>query len=153
MVEQQHESSLDATRFNAYQLLADAVVVADRHGTIRLWNHAAAELFGWSAQHAVGQTLDLIIPDKYRNPHWQGYEQVMTTGHTRYANRLLEVPAIHRDGHRISIAFTVSLLLEDDVVVGVVAVVRDETSRRKELIDLRNRIGAADGDSTANEQS
>ena len=149
MVEQQDESPLDATRFDAYRLLADAVVVADRHGTIRLWNQAATDLFGWSAQHAIGQTLDLIIPEKYRDPHWQGYEQVMASGHTRYADRLLEVPALHRDGHRISIAFTVSLLFVDDVPAGVVAVVRDETSRRKELMDLRARIGAATGDATA----
>lgn len=140
LFEAQEEPTLEPTRFEAYELLADAVVVADSHGTICLWNEAAAELFGWSAKHAVGETLDLIIPEKYRDSHWRGYEQVMATGQTSYANRLLEVPALHRDGHRISIAFTVSLLFEDDVPAGVVAVVRDETSRREELMELRSRL-------------
>lgn len=137
------ESGLDVTRFDAYHLLADAVVVADRAGIIRLWNQAATELFGWTAGHATGRTLDLIIPEKYRGPHRRGYEQVMATGATQYASRLLEVPALHRDGHRISIAFTVSLVFQDDVPAGVVAVVRDETVRRNELMDLRDRVSAA----------
>ena len=134
-------STLDASQFDAaYQVLADAVVVADRHGTICLWNEAATELFGWSAKQAVGETLDLIIPTKYRDSHWRGYVQVMATGKTSYANRLLEVPALHRSGHRISIAFTVSLLIQDGAPAGVVAVVRDETARREELMELRSRL-------------
>ena len=136
----QDESMLDLSRFDAaYQLLADAVVVADRRGTIRLWNEAATDLFGWSAKQAVGEALDLIIPEKYRDSHWRGYEQVMATGQTSYANRLLEVPALHMSGQRISIAFTVSLLIQDGVPAGVVAVVRDETARREELMELRRR--------------
>lgn len=141
LLEENDESTLDPTRFRtAYELLADAVVLADRHGTICLWNQAATELFGWSAEHAVGQSLDLIIPEKHRTGHWHGYREVMATGRTAYAKRLLEVPALHRDGKRISIAFTVSLVFEADVPAGVVAVVRDETSRREELQELRTRL-------------
>ena len=127
---------------DAYGLLADAVVATDRDGTIRLWNRAATALFGWSAKEATGQTLDLIIPDKHRATHWQGYHRVMATGRTTYADRLLEVPALHAEGHRISIAFTVSLISEGDEPAGVVAVVRDETARRAELRDLRARLDA-----------
>lgn len=140
LFEAQDGSTLDPARVEAFELLADAVVVADSHGIISLWNDAAAELFGWSAQHAVGQTLDLIIPEKYRDSHWRGYERVMATGQTSYANRLLEVPALHMSGQRISIAFTVSLLIQDGVPAGVVAVVRDETARREELMQLRSRL-------------
>lgn len=127
-------------------MLADAVIVTDRVGAIRLWNGAATALFGWSAKEAVGLTLDLIIPDKHRATHWQGYRRVMATGRTSYADRLLEVPALHSDGHRISIAFTVSLIFDGDAPAGVVAIVRDETSRRTELRDLRTRLDAVEED-------
>lgn len=130
--------TLDTVRLHdAYGLLSDAVIVSDRGGTIRLWNRAATALFGWSAEEATGHTLDLIVPDKHRAAHWRGYHRVMATGRTSYADQLLEVPALHAEGHRISIAFTVSLIFEGDEPAGVVAIVRDETSRRAELRDLR----------------
>lgn len=144
LFEERDQPTLDPTRFEAFERLADAVVVADRQGIICLWNRAATALFGWTARHAVGQTLDLIIPEKYRQRHWDGYHDVMATGRTAYAERLLDVPAVHRNGDRISIAFTVSLAFEGDIPAAVVAVVRDETMRRAELHDLRARLDAAD---------
>ncbi|HEX5367536.1 MAG TPA: PAS domain-containing protein [Acidimicrobiales bacterium] len=114
--------------------LADAVVVADAEGTITLWNPAAARLFGWPAGQALGRSLDLIVPPRYRDRHWEGYRRVMATGHTRYGDRLLEVPALHREGHRLSIAFTVTLLRRPgaDRPHAIAAVVRDETERWQE---------------------
>ena len=94
------------------QGLADAVVIADRAGTIVFWNRAATSLFGWSDDQAVGRSLDLIIPEPLRDRHWDGYRRVMETGHTEYGGRLLEVPALHRDGRIFSIAFTVTLLTD-----------------------------------------
>jgi PAS domain S-box-containing protein len=114
--------------------LADAVVIADADGTIVLWNDAATRLFGWTAGDAVGQSLDLIIPERHRARHWEGYRRVMTTGHTVYADRLLEVPALHRDGRRLPIAFTVSLLRRPGLSapIGIAAVLRDDTERWQE---------------------
>ena len=121
--------------------LADAVVVADASGTIVFWNEAAARVFGWGAAEAVGQTLDLIIPERQRSPHWDGYRTVMATGQTRYGSELLRVPALHRDGSRRSIAFTVTLLTDPaGAVSGIAAVVRDETRRWQEEQDLRRRV-------------
>ena len=77
--------------------LADAVIISDAHGTIRFWNDAAARVFGWSGIDAVGKTLDLIIPERLRERHWAGYRHTMTTSETTYSNRLLEVPALHRE--------------------------------------------------------
>lgn len=120
--------------------LADAVLIADTEGTITYWNAGAERLFGWSAGEATGRSLDLIIPEKYRRRHGKGYANTVRTGVTRYADQLLEVPALHRDGRRISIAFTVTLLTDDSGrVVRVAAVVRDETQRRQE----RQRLLAA----------
>ena len=122
--------------------LADAVLVADRDGTITYWNAAAERIFGWSAVEATGRGLDLIIPEKHRARHDEGYRNTVRTGVTRYADSLLEVPALHRDGRRISIAFTVTLLCDDaGRVERVAAVVRDETERREERLRLQRGAG------------
>ncbi len=122
--------------------LADAVVIADTAGTIVFWNAAAATLFGWSDDDAVGRSLDLIIPQRLRRRHWDGYQRVMETGRTKYSGRLLEVPALHRDGHTLSVAFTVTLLTRpgESRPEAIAAVLRDDTARRKELIGLRERV-------------
>lgn len=114
--------------------LAEAVVIADSDGVITYWNHAATRLFGWTVDEAVGQSLDLIIPEPQRARHWAGYRQVMATGHTRYGDQLLEVPARHRDGGRLSIAFTVTLLFADSEQQpsAIAAVLRDDTERWQE---------------------
>ena len=44
--------------------IADAVIVADREGVIRLWNEGSSVVFGFTADEALGQSLDLIIPEK-----------------------------------------------------------------------------------------
>jgi PAS domain S-box-containing protein len=130
--------------------LADAVIVADPDGTIVYWNAAAERVFGWSAAEALGRTLDLIIPDRQRSAHWDGYAKVMATGQTRYATDLLRVPALHADGTRRSIAFTVSLLADDaGKVSGIAAVVRDETQRWADEQDLRRRLREAQAARTA----
>jgi PAS domain S-box-containing protein len=127
--------------------LADAVVIADADGTIVFWNEAATRIFGWSGQEAVGRSLDLIIPEPQRARHWAGYRTVMATGHTKYGDRLLEVPALHRDGRRLSIAFTVSLLRPPGLSapIGIAAVVRDDTERWQERRRLREELARLSG--------
>jgi PAS domain S-box-containing protein len=133
----------DAVLATLVRELADAVVVADPSGTITFWNAAAERMFGWDATHAVGRSLDLIVPEAQRGRHWDGYHQVMATGTTRYGTDLLRVPALHADGQRRSIAFTVTLLLDDaGAVAGIAAVIRDETERWREEQDLRKRVRA-----------
>jgi PAS domain S-box-containing protein len=122
----------------------DGIVIADSEGRIVFWNAAAERIFGWSAADAVGTSLDLIIPERNRSAHWAGYTKVMETGQTRYGTDLLQVPAVTESGQRISIAFTVSLLLDpaSGAVTGITAIVRDDTARRAELRELRERITA-----------
>lgn len=124
--------------------LADAVVIADGEGTIVLWNGAAERLFGWNADEAMGQSLDLIIPERLRERHWAGYRATMATGHTSYGGRLLEVPAQHRDGRTLSIAFTVTLIGEPARPPdAIVAVIRDDTERWQERRALQAELAAA----------
>ena len=121
--------------------MADAVMVCDAKGLITLWNPAAERMFGHTEAQALGQSLDMIIPQRQQQRHWDGYHQTMKTGVTKYGHDLLKVPALHKDGHTLSIAFTVSLLhAADGSVSGIAAVVRDETARFAQERDTRKRI-------------
>ena len=132
----------DEVLAEAVRCLADAVLIADAHGQIVFWNAAAERLFGWSEAEAVGQRLDLIVPERLRDRHWEGWHRVMATGETKYGDSLLEVPALRRDGTPLSIAFTVSLLTEPgtDKVTRVVAVVRDDTVRWQERREMNAEL-------------
>lgn len=119
----------------------EAVVVTDPDGIIQLWNGGAERIFGFPAAKAVGQSLDLIIPEKLQKRHWDGYHKTMATGHTRYGDKLLSVPATHQDGHRLSVEFSVALLRDDDHrIVGISAIMREVTERRNAETALRARL-------------
>lgn len=123
----------------------DAIMVCDAKGVITLWNRAAERIFGFTEAEALGQSLDMIIPQRQRQRHWDGYHKTMETGITKYGADLLRVPALHKDGHTLSIAFTVSMLFsEDREVTGIVAIVRDETARFAEERKLRARLQEAE---------
>ena len=123
------------------EALGDAVVICDRDGVIRFWNAAAERLFGFAPTEALDSSLDLIIPERLRARHWAGFEKALATGQTRYEHDVLRVPATHKDGRALSIAFTVGLLLGPErKVTGLVAVIRDDTKRFAEERDLRKRL-------------
>lgn len=110
--------------------MPEAVIVSDRAGAIVYWNRAAEMMFGHSAGEAMGQSLDLIIPERFRARHWAGYRTVMSTGVTRYGRELLAVPAIRKDGSRISLEFSIALVRDDGgELVGAAAIIRDVTAR------------------------
>ena len=121
---------------------ADAIVYADAGGQIRYWNDAAARIFGFTAAEAIGQSLDLIIPENLRQRHWQGFGQTMRTGKSRYgAGDLLAVPALRKDGARISVEFTIVPFRGDDgTMAGIAAVMRDVTQRFEETRALRKQV-------------
>lgn len=124
---------------------ADAIVVCDAAGAITLWNRAAERIFGFTPADALGQSLDLIIPQRQRDRHWEGYHKTMATAVTKYGADVLRVPALHKDGRTLSIAFTVSMLFSDDrKVTGIAAIVRDETKRFTEERELRKRLVEAE---------
>jgi PAS domain S-box-containing protein len=121
--------------------IGDGVVVADAEGKIVFWNPGAERIFGFTEADALGNSLDIIIPERQRQRHWDGYDKTMHTGQTRYGNDLLRVPALHKEGHPLSIAFTVAMLYTPEgKVSAIVAIVRDETARWGEERDMRRRI-------------
>jgi len=137
------------TNIDLHQLVecvGDAIIVADANEKIVLWNPAATRIFGYTEAEALGNTLDLIVPERQRQRHNEGYSKSMETGTTRYGTSLLKVPAKHKDGSTLSIAFTVGMLFDSNHQAnGVVAIIRDETARfaeeralKKRLADLEN---------------
>jgi PAS domain S-box-containing protein len=123
------------------EAMPEAVVYSDREGIIRFWNRGAETIFGYRQEDALGHTLDLIIPERWRAQHWEGYRTVMRTGITRYGREVLAVPASRSDGARISIEFSIMLPKDrDGQVLGAVAVVRDVTTRWRQEQALRKRL-------------
>ena len=119
----------------------DAVIVADADGAIRYWNAAAERLFGRPADEAVGASLDIVIPERLRARHWEGFTKTMATGETKYGGATLSVPAIGPGGERISVDFTVALLRDaTGAVSGIAAIMRDVTAAWEERRTLARRV-------------
>lgn len=141
--------SLDPDRL-ARTLLADmpdALIVADAGGAIRFWNAGAERIFGFTTAEATGQSLDIIIPENLRARHWEGYDNTMRTGKSRYgAGDLLAVPAIRKDGSRISVEFTVIPLHDESgAMEGIAAILRDVTKQFTQMRELRKEIATSRG--------
>jgi PAS domain S-box-containing protein len=121
---------------------SDAVIATDRDGIIRHWNPGAERIFRHSAAEAVGQSLDLIIPEQLRARHWQGYHHVMQTGQSRYGEGdLLAVPGLRKDGARVALEFTIAMIRDEaGAMIGVAAILRDVTKRFEEMKALRRKL-------------
>ena len=123
------------------ECIGDAMIIVDAHEKIVLWNPAATRIFGYSEEEALGNTLDLIVPERQRHRHNEGCRKSMDTGITRYGTSLLKVPALHKSGSMLSIAFTVGMLFDEHQKVnGIVAMIRDETERYALEKTLKQRI-------------
>ncbi len=124
--------------------MPDAIVFADPEGRIQVWNRGAERMFGFAEAEAVGQPLDIIIPAGLRDRHWHGFQETMRTGRTRYGDgQILAVPAIRKDGTRLSVEFTIVPFTGDDGrITGIAAIMRDVTARFEELRALRQQLAA-----------
>lgn len=122
-------------------LSSDAIMFSDREGIIRLWNSGAEKMFGFSAEEALGQSLDLIIPENLRGRHWDGYGRVMQSGTSRYSADLLSAPALQKSGARISTEFSM-VMIKDEAgeMLGVAAIIRDVSARWQKEKELKERL-------------
>lgn len=119
----------------------DAIIFSDREGLIRLWNTGAEQMLGFAAEEALGQSLDIFIPENQRARHWAGYFKVIETGVTRYAKELLAAPALRKDGTRVSTEFSMTIIRDaDGKVAGTAAVMRDVTAKWEKEKSLRARL-------------
>ena len=111
--------------------IPEAVVFADTGGVIRVWNGGAEAVFGFSAAEAVGSSLDIIIAERFRRAHWEGYHRAMASGHTRHGAQVRTTRAIHKDGRKLYVELSFGVVVDDaGVVLGSVAVGRDGTARQ-----------------------
>lgn len=136
--------SLDVDRFcrTLVRESTDAVIYADAKGLIGFWNKVAERIFGFAEAEALHKSLDIIVPENLRHRHWDGYNETMRTGKTRYgAGDVLAVPALRKDGTRISVEFTI-LPFHDEAgrMLGIAAVLRDVTKRFEEMKALRKEL-------------
>jgi PAS domain S-box-containing protein len=137
---------LDLTNFadRLVSGMSDAIVYADAEGAIRLWNRGATRIFGFTEAEALGRSLDIIIPANLRERHWRGYRATMQTGQSRYGDgERLSVPAMRKDGTRVSVEFTIVPFTDESRrMLGIAAIMRDATTRFEELRALRKELAA-----------
>lgn len=142
------ESDTDLARL-LFEQAPDGIVFADREGRIRAWNAAAERIFGVRAEHALGETLDLIIPEQFREAHWRGYDRALEEGVTKYEGRHLPTRSHRADGTTIYVELSFAIVKDGQEVLGALAHVRDITERfqrerenRKRLQELERRLEA-----------
>ena len=121
--------------------LGEAVIISDRDENILFWNASAERIFGFTPDEALGKTLSIITPERFRERHSKGYFHTIQTGQTKYGHTLLRVPAVHKDGRSISIAFSVSMLFDaQKQAIAIAAIIRDETERFAEERQLKAKL-------------
>jgi PAS domain S-box-containing protein len=107
-----------------------SIILADREGVIRVWNRASEALFGFSAAEVVGQNLDVIVPERLRAAHWQGFDRSLASGDTKYAGHVMTTRATHKDGRKLYVEFSFAMLKDaEGRVIGAIAAGRDGTER------------------------
>ncbi len=130
---------------------SDAIILADHDGMIRLWNHGAEALFGYPAGEVLGNSLDIIIPERLRQAHWEGFHKAIDTRRTKYANQVLTTRSMHRDGSKLYVDMSFDLVRDNaDAIIGVLAIARNCTARhlaesalRARLAELEERVKSA----------
>jgi PAS domain S-box-containing protein len=127
--------------------VGDGVLFCDTQGIIRFWNRGCEKIFGYSAKEALGQSLDIIIPEKYQKRHWDGFFNAVKSKTSKYSDDLLSVPAIGKNNKSISIDFSIAIVEQDSQLLGFGAIIRDVTQSfldkkqlKKEIEELKNKF-------------
>lgn len=119
----------------------DAIIFADRDGTIRVWNRGAEAVFGFAAAEVLGESLDVIIPERLRAAHWEGFRRAIDAGQTKYGNRVMTTRSVHKNGSKLYVDLSFGLVKDRaGVVTGALAVGRDCTARYLSERALRARV-------------
>jgi PAS domain S-box-containing protein len=119
----------------------DAIIFADRDGIIRVWNAAAERIFGFTADSAIGQDLNIIVPESLRDAHWTGYDRALAAGDTKYRGQALPTKATRTDGSQnyVELSFAIIHGSGGDVI-GALAHARDITERFERDRTMRRRL-------------
>jgi PAS domain S-box-containing protein len=141
------QNALEAIASRIVADAPDGILQTDKDDIIRYWNGGCERIFGFSAAEAVGQPLDIIIPENLRDRHKRGHAETMRTGHTKYGGGdLLSVPALRKDGTRISVEFSIIPFRDaNGSITGLAAIMRDATKRFEEMKALRKQLASRPG--------
>jgi PAS domain S-box-containing protein len=119
----------------------DAIIFADHRGIIREWNPAAERIFGYPRSEALGESLDIIVPERFREAHWQGYDRALSEGQTKYSGKALPTRSARKDGSTIYVELTFAIVHNPTgSVIGALAHARDITERWEQERQQRQRI-------------
>jgi PAS domain S-box-containing protein len=121
--------------------MPEAVIFADAQGIIRLWNPGAESLFGFGAGEALGQSLDLIIPENLRKAHWDGYGKAISRGATVHCGQSRITRALHKSGTTLYVDMSFAVVKnQSGDTTGSMAVARDAMQRYQEEKQLRKQL-------------
>ncbi|MGC8822860.1 MAG: PAS domain-containing protein [Desulfurella sp.] len=120
--------------------VGDGILFCDVDGIIKLWSRGCEKIFGYSSSEAIGQSLDIIIPEKYRKRHWDGFFSAIKSKSSKYSDDLLSVPAIGKNNKSLSIDFSIAIVEQDSKLLGFGAIIRDATKSFLEKKQLKNEI-------------
>jgi PAS domain S-box-containing protein len=119
----------------------DAIIFAGTDGLIATWNPAAERIFGHAADAALGQSLDMIIPEQFRAAHWKGYDAALESKATKYAGKALATRAVRADGATIYVELSFAVIQDESgTVLGALAHARDITERFEADRETRRRL-------------
>jgi PAS domain S-box-containing protein len=102
----------------------EGIIFIDCDNVVRLWNAGAEKLFGYSAQEVLGRSIDIIIPERFRQAHAEGLRRAVEAGHARLGGRVMTTRATHKSGSKMYVDLSFGLVKDDDVVLGAFAVAR-----------------------------
>ncbi|MGE5595371.1 MAG: PAS domain S-box protein [Hyphomicrobiales bacterium] len=121
----------------------DAIIFADRNGIIRIWNASAERVFGHPAEKAIGQSLDILIPESLREAHWRGFDRALEAGETKYKGQALPTKSFTADGRDIYVELSFGILKDaSGAVIGATAHARDITERFQQDREMRRELRA-----------
>ena len=136
-----NKTALNALPNDILQSMPEALVFADLKGIIQRWNPGAENVFGFTATEAVGQSLDLIIPERMRKAHWEGFNKAIERGGTLPGRTSAITRAIHKSGDPFYVDMSFAMVKDPaGKLIGSMAVARDATKRFQEEKELRRQL-------------
>jgi PAS domain S-box-containing protein len=136
------KKAIDLALFRAIAEQApDAIIFVDTKGVVRFWNESAKAVFGYSADEALGRSLDLIIPERLRRAHWDAFQRAIEIGQTKLGRQAFATRAVHKDENRLYVELSFAVVKDmAGTVAGALGIARDITSRYVSDSALRERL-------------
>lgn len=132
---------LEPSAAHILRSIPEALIYCDLEGIIRIWNAGAEKIFGWTAAEAVGQSLDMIIPERMRRAHWDGFNQALERGGVKPGRTSMITRSLHKSAEFIYVDMSFEMVRDEaGQMLGSLAVARDATKRFNEEKALRKQL-------------